>query len=235
MGGRIILGNSSSQLSWAGCWAALIKGCLRNAQIKSWSWYHYLWGYPELKNLHNVLLITVWVKCQETEAQNIYFLCGVCSSHSAGDSMRMVVLKKHSMGFGTFSFNTLLPIHGHICPTSIPLSSSKVHSAIWQSPPFSALANSAIHARRRASCFSQPAPATPTLLCWSPTPTPLKRPCTWAVPRTCPFLPSHKCQNVWELGAGRGGKMGRDQSKTSWLLAPIFPQVGVTCVQKEIY
>lgn len=83
--------------------------------------------------------------------------------------------------------------------------------------------------------FSQAAPAAPTLLCWYPTPTHLERPWTWAVPRTCPFLPLHKCQNVWELGAGREGEMGRGQLKTSWLLAPIFPQVVATCVQKKIY
>lgn len=146
----------------------------------------------------------------------------------------MVVLVKYSMGFGTFSFNTLLPFHGHTCPAPSPLSSFEVHSAIWYSPPFLALANSAIRDRRRAPCHLS-APATPTLQCWSPAWAHLKRPCPCAMLRTFPSLPSHKCQDAWELGAGGEGKMGRGQLKTSWQLAPAFPQVNVICVQKEIY
>lgn len=82
--------------------------------------------------------------------------------------MTMVVLMRYSMGFGTFSFNTLLPFHGHTCPTPSPLSSSKSILQFGSHHPFWPWQTQQFVTGEELLAISQTAPATPTLQCWSP-------------------------------------------------------------------
>lgn len=135
------------------------------------------------------------------------------------------------MCFSIFPLHTQFSFHRHVSHFQTPrLLQSLFCNSVIISFGLSKLGTGS---QGSSSSFNpEPAPAAPKPRCWFPNPAPLKRPHTRDMVRDCSFLPLHKCQNVWALGAGRGRKMGGGKQR---LACCSYPSPGGCYLSPERY